>query len=282
MNNYNQPFSPGGFQVMPPAIKTIILLNVAIFIIQGLFSPSTNSATPSFITQIFALWPFASDNPWGGNFQIWQLITYMFMHGGFAHILFNMFALWLFGAEIENYWGTKEFTTYYFVCGIGAALLNLLTTAGSQYPTVGASGAVFGILLAFGMMFPDRYIYLYFLFPVKAKYFVAGYAGIELLMGINNSTMGSGSNIAHFAHIGGMLVGLVYIKFRQQGWSFSEWVDKTFPKKEESSGPKLHKKEPAAPVSEEEVDAILDKISRHGYESLSDKEKETLLKAGGK
>ena len=280
MNNYNQPYSPGGFQVMPPAIKTLIIINIAVFLIMYL------SAIAYQLFYLYgSLWPIASASETGMSFQIWQLVTYMFMHGGFAHILFNMFALWLFGTEIENYWGTKEFTAYYFACGIGAALLNLLTTIGSPYPTVGASGAVFGILLAFGMMFPDRYIFLYFLFPIKAKYFVAGYAAIELLMGINNSAMGSRSNIAHFAHLGGMLVGFAYIKFRQQGWSFSEWLDNTFPKKDEKDGPKLYKKEKeekSLQVSEAEIDAILDKISRYGYESLTEDEKQKLLKAGGK
>ncbi|UZJ41420.1 rhomboid family intramembrane serine protease [Prosthecochloris sp. SCSIO W1101] len=276
MNNYNQPYSPGGFQVMPPAIKTIILINVAVFFLQ--YSPIGN-----ILMYFGPLWPVASSGEY--TFQIWQLISYMFMHGGLAHILFNMFALWLFGTEIANYWGTKEFTAYYFICGIGAALINLLTTIGSPYPTVGASGAIFGILLAFGMMFPDRYIFLYFLFPIKAKYFIAGYAAIELLMGINNAGMGSGSNIAHFAHLGGMVVGFAYIKFRQQGFSFSDWLDKTFPKKDERSGPKLYKKEREETnlqVSEEEIDAILDKISRQGYESLTEEEKKKLLKAGSK
>ena len=276
MNNYNQPYSPGGFQVMPPAIKTIILVNIAVFLLQ--FSPFG-----IFVMYYGSLWPVASSGEY--SFQIWQLLTYMFMHGGIAHILFNMFALWLFGTEIENYWGTKEFTAYYFICGIGAALINLLTTVGSPFPTVGASGAVFGILLAFGLMFPDRYIFLYFLFPIKAKYFVVGYAAIELLMGINSSAMGSGSTIAHFAHLGGMLVGFAYIKFRQQGFSFSDWLDKTFPKKDEKDGPKLYKKEQknnGMEVSEAEIDAILDKISRYGYESLTEAEKQKLLKAGGK
>ncbi|ACF47278.1 MAG: rhomboid family intramembrane serine protease [Prosthecochloris sp.] len=275
-----QPFRPGGFQVMPPAIKTLILINIGVFLIQfsSLFGP--------YLMHFGPLWPIASEG--GNSFQIWQLVTYMFMHGGLAHILFNMFALWLFGAEIENYWGTKEFTAYYFVCGIGAALINLATTIGSPYPTVGASGAVFGILLAFGMMFPDRYIFLYFLFPIKAKYFVAGYAAIELLMGINNSTMGSGSNIAHFAHIGGMVAGFAYIKIRQQGWSFSDWIEKTFPNRDDtkSSGPTLYKSKNTTvanndKTTEAEIDAILDKISKNGYGSLTSDEKQKLLKAGG-
>ncbi len=280
MNSYNQPYRPGGFQVMPPAIKILIIVNILVFFV---------TAAPGLISQAFylygALWPVASASETGMSFQIWQLVTYMFMHGGFAHIFFNMFALWLFGTEIENYWGTKEFTYYYFICGIGAALINVLTTVGSPYPTVGASGAVFGVLLAFGMMFPDRYIFLYFLFPIKAKYFIAGYAALELLMGINSTTMGARSNIAHFAHLGGMVVGFAYIKYRQQGFSFTDWIDKTFPKKEESEGPKLYTKKSKGTelqASEEEIDAILDKISKEGYKSLTEEEKRKLLKAGNK
>ena len=162
--NYSQPYSPGGFQVMPPAIKAIILLNVAVFLCQ--MTPfGENLAT------LGALWPVGS-----GNFRIWQPLTYMFLHGGATHLFFNMFALWMFGAEIENHWGTRQFNTYYFVCGIGAAIINLIATVGDLNPTVGASGAIYGVLLAFGMMFPDRYIFLYFLFPVKDKYIIAGYA----------------------------------------------------------------------------------------------------------
>ncbi|ASQ91512.1 rhomboid family intramembrane serine protease [Prosthecochloris sp. GSB1] len=274
MSYHDQPYSPGGFQVMPPAIKTIILVNVAVFFLQ-FFSPLA-----PFLQFFGALWPVASSGDY--QFQIWQLVSYMFMHGGLAHILFNMFALWLFGTEIENYWGTKEFTTFYFVCGIGAALINLMTTVGSQYPTVGASGAIFGVLLAFGMMFPDRYIFLYFLFPIKAKYFVAGYAALELFSGINNSAMGSQSNIAHFAHLGGMAVGFVYIKIRQQGWSLTDWAEKLASKNEavKGKGPKLHSKTEDRNVSETEIDEILDKISREGYESLTKEEKMKLLKAG--
>ncbi|MBF0586087.1 rhomboid family intramembrane serine protease [Prosthecochloris sp. N3] len=279
MSYSTEPYSPGGFQMMPPAIKAIILTNVAVFLLQFL-TPLGN-----FLFLFGALWPIGSGNDAGLSFQIWQPVSYMFMHGGLAHILFNMFALWLFGTEIENYWGTKEFTTFYFVCGIGAALVNLATTIGSPYPTVGASGAVFGILLAFGMMFPDRYIFLYFLFPVKAKYFVAGYAAIELLMGLNNAGMGSQSNIAHFAHLGGMAVGFAYIKFRQQGWSLSDWIDNTFPKKDDSTtgGPTIYRGGSSGEeVSEAEIDAILDKISQSGYQSLTDDEKHKLLKAGGR
>ena len=142
-----------------------------------------------------------------GRFRIWQLLTYMFMHGSWSHIFFNMFALWMFGYVLENYWGSRRFLFYYLVCGIGAGLCNLIVPGWTI--TVGASGAVYGILLAFGMMFPNERIYLYFIMPIKAKWFVIGYAAIELLDGLFMTSDG----IAHFAHLGGMLVGLILILY---------------------------------------------------------------------
>lgn len=150
-----------------------------------------------------ALWPIGS-----GLFAPWQLVSYMFLHASFGHVLFNLFALWIFGQGIENYWGTKRFTIYYFLTGIGAALLHMWIS-GTGAPTVGASGAVFGILIAFGMMFPDRYIILLIPpIPIKAKYFVAIFGAIELFSGI----MRPDSGIAHFAHLGGMVIGFLLIK----------------------------------------------------------------------
>lgn len=140
------------------------------------------------------------------------------MHAGFSHIFFNLFALWMFGQAIENFWGSKRFIIYYFLTGIGAGLLHVFinndpvaTSQGLRYiPTVGASGAVYGILLAFGMMFPDRPIMLLFLpIPIKAKYFVAFFGAVEFISGITRS----GSDVAHFAHLGGMLVGFILIKY---------------------------------------------------------------------
>jgi membrane associated rhomboid family serine protease len=274
MSRNDQPFMPGGFQVMPPAIKTIIIANVVVFLFQ-------NTPIGLMLTELGALWPVASRNPEGYSFHFWQPFTYMFLHGGMAHLFFNMFALWMFGAEIENYWGTKHFTTYYLICGIGAAAINLLATVGDPYPTVGASGAIYGVLLAFGMMFPERYIFLYFLFPVKAKYFVAGYAAIEFISGLGGRGMGSGSDIAHFAHLGGMLVGFIYIMVKRNEWSISQWFRKSLGSGRKKGGPTLWQGGPKnEDASEAEIDAILDKISSRGYESLTAEEKRKLLKAG--
>lgn len=133
----------------------------------------------------------------------------MFLHAGFGHIFFNLFALWIFGQAIENYWGTKRFVLYYFLTGIGAAMLHMWIGGGGA-PTIGASGGVFGILLAFGMMFPNRYIVLLIPpIPIKAKYFVAIFGALELYNGITGTMNG----IAHFAHLGGMVAGFILIRY---------------------------------------------------------------------
>jgi membrane associated rhomboid family serine protease len=173
-------------------------------IINGLvFFALVTPAIGDIIFKLGALWPLGS-----GLFRPWQLVTYMFLHAGFSHILFNLFALWIFGQSIEAFWGTKRFVIYYLLTGIGAALIHMLV-AGGGAPTIGASGAVYGILLAFGMMFPDRYIVLLIPpVPIKAKYFVMIFGAIELFSGLTRP----GSGIAHFAHLGGMIVGYVLIR----------------------------------------------------------------------
>lgn len=196
---------PTQFSLFPPVIKNLLILNALVFMAQVV--PTTNA----MLTQWFALWPLDTPNiPGIPRFWPWQLVTYAFLHGNFSHILFNMFALWMFGVQIENTWGSRRFSMFYFVCIIGAAIVQVIvTTADPGYsPTVGASGGVFGILLAFGMMFPEQPIYLYFLFPVKAKWFVIGYGLIELYAGVTGSSV-----IAHFAHLGGMLFGFLLIQY---------------------------------------------------------------------
>lgn len=199
MNYQSDNYSPNTqFTIFPPAVKHLLIVNVLCFV--GLSTPVIGQA----LFEYGALWPLGS-----GRFEVWQLISYMFLHAGLGHIFFNLFALWMFGQAIENYWGTHRFTVYYFLTGIGAALLHMVIGGGGA-PTLGASGAVYGILLAFGMMFPDRPIMLlFFPVPIKAKYFVAGFGVIELLSGLSRANTG----VAHFAHLGGMLVGFILIKY---------------------------------------------------------------------
>lgn len=140
---------------------------------------------------------------------LWQVFTYLFLHGSFFHILFNMFALWMFGSDLERMWGTRRFLTYYFFTGVGAGLMTVVFTPNGVIPTIGASGAVYGLLLAYAMYFPERRIYLYFLFPVPVRLFVLIFGGIELLASISQRSGG----VAHLAHLGGLVFGWIYLKW---------------------------------------------------------------------
>jgi membrane associated rhomboid family serine protease len=192
-------FGPGG---ITPAIKLLIAANVAAFVIAW-FAPEIVLFLGLRVADVI------------GSLRLWQPVTYMFLHGGFGHILFNMLALWMFGVELERMWGTRFFLKYYFVCGLGAAattaVLSFLPFAVFDHLytalTVGASGAIYGILLAYGLYFPNRPIYIYFVFPVPAKYFVMIMGGISLL-----SSLGGGGGVAHTAHLGGLVVGYLYLK----------------------------------------------------------------------
>ena len=190
-------YRPQGFSLLPTAVKHLLIINVIVFLLQLVLERMGMYG----ITNMLALNAIGT-----GRFHLWQPLTYMFMHGGWDHLFFNMFALWMFGTTMENYWGTRRFVVYYLICGIGAGLINLLVPGWGI--TVGASGAIYGLLLAFGMTFPNEYIYLYFLMPIKAKWFVIGYAVIEVLEGFFST-----GNVAHFAHLGGMLVGLILILY---------------------------------------------------------------------
>jgi membrane associated rhomboid family serine protease len=152
---------------------------------------------------------------------VWQLVTYMFLHGGFFHVLFNMFGLWMFGSDIERLWGTRRFLGYYFFTGIGAGLFTLVLTPNGVVPTIGASGAVYGILLAFAWFFPERRILLYFVFPIPARLFVLIFGGIELLASI---TQQPGGTIAHLAHLGGLVFGWIYL--RGFGRGLGQWLSR--------------------------------------------------------
>jgi membrane associated rhomboid family serine protease len=176
---------------------------------------------PRIVEMMDYLALFPAESPW---FRLWQPVTYMFMHGGWTHLFFNMFALWMFGRTLEYELGSRRFLLYYVVCGIGAALIQLLVcwlaASPLNVPTVGASGAIYGILLAFGMMHPnDRIVLIYLPFwPIKAKWFVLGYGVLELLLGLGSFSGALSDNVAHFAHLGGMLwgVGLLLLWKKQR------------------------------------------------------------------
>lgn len=205
MNEYR----PGGFQILPPVVKSLIIINVIVFLGVNF----TGERMEYFFTEHLALFYWRSP-----FFKPWQFVTHMFMHGNFMHLFFNMFALWMFGNTLENVMGSRKFLIFYFVCGIGAAICYLavmsLGTPDLGMPMVGASGAIYGLLFAFGYLFPNLMIYIYFLFPLKAKYFVALYAALELISGLRNNPA---DNVAHFAHLGGMLFAFILLKI----WSMS-------------------------------------------------------------
>ncbi|WP_018869430.1 MULTISPECIES: rhomboid family intramembrane serine protease [unclassified Thioalkalivibrio] len=207
------PRSPR-FSMMPPVIGFLLVTNVLLFLAMP--------ALGNWLMAHFALWPIGTPSTimQDGSmmrvpdFQLWQLVTYGFLHGGPLHLFVNMFVVWMLGVQVENSWGSRMFATYFLICVIGAGLVQLVVTAGGNgdaiYPTVGASGGVFGVLLAFGMMFPNQRLFLIFLpIPIKAKYFVIGYGILELYLGVS----GTMSGIAHFAHLGGMVVGLLMIQY---------------------------------------------------------------------
>lgn len=186
---------------LPPVTRNLLIANVAVFFLQYL--------TGDFLLLHFALWPLGS-----GLFEAWQIVTSAFMHGSITHIAFNMLALYMFGGAIERTFGAREFTVYYFTCAIVASLLQLAVLwffPPSQYgPTLGASGAIFGLLLAFGMLYPHEKVMLIFLpIPMPAWLFVILYAAAELTMGVTGIEPG----VAHFAHLGGMLGGLMLIQY---------------------------------------------------------------------
>ncbi len=193
---------------LPPVTRNLLIANVAVFLLQQVMGQS--------LVLHFALWPWGPDLSDGDltvGFRPWQLVTYAFMHGSTLHLLSNMLALYMFGGQIERLFGPRNFTVYYFVCLLVAAFAQLAVVkwfTGGFYPTLGASGAIFGILLAFGMLFPHEKMMLIFLpVPISAWLFVTLYALAELYMGVTGTQAG----IAHFAHLGGMLGGFVLIQY---------------------------------------------------------------------
>ncbi|NNF16349.1 MAG: rhomboid family intramembrane serine protease [Gammaproteobacteria bacterium] len=183
-----------------PVVLGLLISNISLFFL--------SAVAPGLATS-FALWPLSMPVNSPVSFQVWQLVTYGFLHANMSHLFFNMFALWMFGMQLEALWGSKPFALYYFVCLIGAGLIQIVVET-SGYPTVGASGGVFGLLLGFGLMYPNRPIIMIFLpIPIKAKYFVVLYGLLELWLGVTATR----STVAHFAHLGGMAFGYVLIQY---------------------------------------------------------------------
>ena len=298
---------------IPTMTKNLLVVNVLAFIATFVFERSGVD-----LTRLLGLHFFLAS-----EFHIYQFITYMFLHGGFTHILFNMFALWMFGSVIERVWGPKKFLFYYICCGVGAGFTQELVQyitysmediAAYQYvnaggvqmstdayinlwTTIGASGAVYGILLAFGMIFPNERLFIIpFPFPIKAKWLIVGYIAIELFSAMS----GPGDGVAHMAHLGGMLFGFLLIRYwqkhpdssagfgRSRGQEFFDNLKRKYDARqtqqhmnaEHTSDPRRETDEEynaRQRKNQEEVDAILDKIRKSGYDSLTKEEKKKLF-----
>jgi membrane associated rhomboid family serine protease len=297
--NYYRPSMFGGFQFFPPVIKWLLITNGAVFLLLGIGGKAfTLDEMP--LAYIFNY--YLGLMPWGYGFYPWQLITYQFMHANLTHLIYNMFALWMFGMEVEHVWGSRRFLAFYLTCGAVAGLSQLVfaplleptsvvSPGGLGIPTVGASGAVFAVLVAFAMLFPDRYIFLYFLLPIKAKYFIVGMIALGIL------SVGDQSAVANLAHLGGAAAGFVYVFYTARRYPFQGLIDKVgwwinarrFRRSEQveditdakvfdiNERPKTEEE-----LNQMKIDEILDKISRGGYQSLTEDEKRILFEASKK
>jgi len=250
-SQFRQMSSLSGPPFLNTAVGRIIALNVGIFFLQQVF-PAVNlylALTPRLAIE---------------HYQVWQFVTYMFLHGGFGHLFFNMLVLWFIGNMIESAMGPARFTRYYLICGIGGGLLHALLQYNAS--VIGASGAIFGLYFAAAMLFPDQYLYLYFLIPVKVKYFVIGLTILQLAQGISGP-----SGVAYFAHLGGMLAGAIMFQGEiRRRMRFNAGPRRQF---------QTHTRERHRPDEEaarSNIDSILDKISAKGYETLTSTEKRIL------
>jgi len=201
---YQARYMNFGGDGVTPAVKLLLIVNGAVFVIVNMGITALN---PFLEARIFTLFGLVPALVWN-NLYLWQLFTYQFLHAGLFHILFNMLALWMFGCNLERRWGSGFFLKYYFVAVVGGGILNSLVVPGQSAPSIGASAGIYGILLAYGLIHPNQIVYFYFLFPIKMKYFVWIIGAIAFY----SSLTAGQSGIAHFAHLGGMLFGYLYLR----------------------------------------------------------------------
>jgi len=261
---YQFQSNPGQLSYKPSlftdAIKTLISVNFAIFILQSISSSEI---------MFFSNFGLVPKLVWS-QLKIWQPFTYMFFHGDIWHLLINMFVLWMFGSELERVWNKKNFLRFYFTTGVGSGLGTMLFGLQSTVPIVGASGAIYGVLLAYGVMFPNRTVYLYGIIPIKSIWFVIGIGVIAFFSSFNNF-----SNISHLTHLFGMIIGYFYLKrpvrFRELWFSvFKKVLEYKIQKQETKLSHSIE--------MEKDLNSILDKINREGFKSLTEEEEERLYK----
>ena len=261
---YQFQSNPGEFSYKPTlftnAIKILISVNFGIFVLQSL------SQSEALFFPLFGLVPKLV---WSEK-MVWQPFTYLFLHGGIWHVLINMFVLWMFGSELERLWGRHEFLKFYFITGIGSGLVTMLFDLQSMTPIVGASGAVYGVLLAYGLTYPNRTVYLYGIIPIKSIWFVLGIGFIAFMSSFNNM-----SQISHMTHLSGMLIGYFMLKK-----SF-HWSGLWFQIRKKTLEYRIQKEEKRISRQfqvERDINRILDKINQEGFDSLTDEEQERLYK----
>ena len=259
---YQFQSNPGEFSYRPTlftnAIKILVSVNFGIFVLQ------TISNAEALFFPLFGLVP---KMVWS-ELMIWQPITYLFFHGGIWHVLINMFVLWMFGSELERIWGKHRFLKFYFITGIGSGLITMFFSLKSMTPIIGASGAVYGVLLAYGLTYPNRQIYLYGIIPIKSIWFVIGIGFIAFMSSFNNL-----SQVSHITHLSGMLIGYLMLKrpFHWRTFWFSI-------RKKTLEYQVLQKEKKLSHIQkiEHDVDIILDKINREGFDKLSKDEQDQL------
>lgn len=253
-SGYRNPsfqFGPGMFS---PFIKWVMIINVGVFILQNIY-PNLTPLLGFTPKQFFADFPNL----------LYQPFTYMFLHGSISHIFFNMFALWMFGTEVELSWGVKRFARFYLIGGIVGALMEMLVHSTSSIPIIGASAAIYSVLIAYWFMFPNRMLLIFFVLPVKVKWAIPAILVLGFFFG--------GPHVAHFAHIGGAIWGFVYIK---SDWRFLTFADKVKSFKYKRQTAKFEKNRQKAEAVMKKVDDILDRINEVGIENLTKEERKIL------
>lgn len=258
---YRYRFGPG--LSMPPMIKSLLVLNVGLYLLAPLAGWDAGG-----LRRTFGLVPDAVF----AEGHVWQLFTYMFLHANLIHILFNMLMLWMFGSAVEHAWGGRPFLVYYFVCGLGGALTQWVVSFNSPIPVIGASAAVLGVILAYGLMYPERTILLFLVIPIKMKYFIWLLVAFDLWAGFSSAANG----VANFAHLGGMLFGYLYLK---QDWRLGAWGRKLRATRARMQMQQNARRAERRRDELVNVDDILDKISEQGIDSLTEQERRILREA---
>jgi len=263
---YTSPGFRRGFSrptfTIPSGVKLLVIINIVVFILTEL------SGQRNMLFSSFGLVP----NQVWTNFKVWQLFTYLFVHGGFLHIFFNMFVLWMFGKDLEIQWGKNEFLLFYFTCGIGAGLMTVLFSINSIVPIVGASGAIYGLLVAYGFTYPNRMVYLYGLFPLKVKYMVLGLGVIAFFASLSANQ----SNVSHITHLSGMIIGVLYIYFI---FNWKNIKMEYYRLRLKNLKQKTSAQNDEEVLMKKKVDEILDKLNASGWDSLTEQEEKYLTQA---